>query len=427
MAKIIRDPIHNIIEVDEIALKLIDTYPFQRLRRIRQLGLGWLVYPAAEHSRLTHSIGVYGISKRIIKNLRQNSEKFKLTNEEERLIALAGLLHDIGHGPFSHALENAIKSLGGHFKHEEMSTKIIMDSDEITGKLTKGFGLNASGRICQIINKKYADPYVGSIISSQFDADRIDYLLRDSYMTGANYGKFDVDWLLKTISIKTATFPPVEGETVVCVDYKKGRNIVEQYLLGRHYMYSHVYYHKVIRGFEIVVTNIIRRVITQEHKNLVGYRPITSLYNNTLSLGEYLKLDDFKVIGWFNEWYNDTKDPILKDLLFHFFCRKPYYKAIYPPDDRVQYSSKKDEILNRFQNPEEQDYFFHEDSPKNVTYKSLYMGDVLDEIYIAKNQEVIPLSALNDSIINEGQAILNKDEVRWYIKREGGNGDDGIK
>src|SRR5690606_40646135 len=125
MAKIVRDPIHNIIEIDEDALKLIDTYAFQRLRRIRQLGTGWMVYPAAEHTRFTHSIGVYGMSKRIVNALQKNSKRFRLKKQEIMLIAVAGLLHDIGHGPFSHALETAVKSLGGKFEHEDMSVRII--------------------------------------------------------------------------------------------------------------------------------------------------------------------------------------------------------------------------------------------------------------------------------------------------------------
>ncbi len=316
MPKVIRDPIHNIIEVEDDIVKLIDTYAFQRLRRIRQLGVAWLVYPAAEHSRLTHSLGVFGMSKRIINALKQNSKKINLEKKEEKLISIAALLHDIGHGPFSHTFENVIKNLGGSFNHEEMSIRIIQENKEITLHLQE-YGANFPDLVCQILKKEYPSPHVGSIISSQFDADRIDYLLRDSYMTGANYGKFDVDWLLKNISIETATFPTVEGQTVVCVNYNKGLNVLEQYILGRHYMYIHVYYHKVIRAFEATINNVIKRVLKQEHTELVGYRAIRDLCSGQLHVDEYLKLDDFTIISWFNEWYYQTNDPILKELLLH--------------------------------------------------------------------------------------------------------------
>lgn len=417
MPKIIRDPVHNIIEVEDDIIRLIDTYAFQRLRRIRQLGVGWLVYPAAEHSRLTHSLGVFGMSKRIINALKENSRHFGLEEQEEKLISVAALLHDIGHGPFSHTFESAIKNLGGSFNHEDMSIRIIQENKDIASELQK-FGRDFPNQVCQILKKEYPNPYVGSIISSQFDADRIDYLLRDSYMTGANYGKFDVDWLLKNISIETATFPPVQGQTVVCVNYSKGLNVLEQYILGRYYMYIHVYYHKAIRAFEAIVNNIIKRILTQEHTELVGYKAIKALYSNELSVEEYLKLDDFAIITWFNEWYYQTHDLILEELLHHFLCRKPLYKVIYPPANRHKYMTQRDDILKKFATEEQIEYFFYEDAPINVAYKDLYSTqDVLDEIFVHKSeQEIIPLSAVKDTVISQARFALDKDFIRWYIK-----------
>lgn len=385
-----------------------------------------MVYPAAEHTRFTHSIGVYGMSKRIVNALQKNSKRFRLKKQEIMLIAVAGLLHDIGHGPFSHALETAVKSLGGKFEHEDMSVRIITEWKEISSKLEK-LGEGFAEKVCQVISKKYSNPYVASIISSQLDADRIDFLLRDSYMTGAHYGKFDVDWLLNTMSIKDATFPHAKGRKVVCVDYKKGLNVLEQYLLGRYYMYTHVYYHKVIRGFEVVMAKAIQRVLEQEHKDLIGYSSLKDLYSGTISLDDYLRLDDFTVISWFNDWYWQTKDNLLKKLLYHFLCRKPFYKALDPPADRVEYSKQKEAILDQFKTEEERNYYFGEDSPKNVAYKNLYVGDILNEIYISKEDEVIPLSAVQDSVINTAGAILKKDELRWYVRREGEDEDDGLE
>lgn len=420
MAKIIRDPIHNIIEVDDDAMDVIDTIAFQRLRRIRQLGVAWLVYPAAEHSRFTHSIGVYGMSKRIMHNLEKNSEVFKLDQEEKNLVAFASLLHDIGHAPFSHAFETAIKNLGGNFAHEDMSVKIIQECNEISSMLKK-HGNDFPEKVCQVIGNKYSNPHVASIVSSQFDADRIDYLLRDSYMTGANYGRFDIDWLLKNISIEVSTFHHSKGDTVVSVDYKKGLNVLEQYLLGRHFMYSHVYYHKVIRGFEVVVTNIIKRILEEEHNKLVGYNYINDLHSGGISIEAYLKLDDFTVLTWFKTWYEETNDSILKELLYHLFTRKPYYKAIYPTNNPIKYSEEKEEIMASFKSADEKTYYFREDSPKNTTYKNLYISELLDEIYIKRDKEVIPLSAVSESIITEAKDVLKKEEIIWYVKREGGS------
>ncbi|MDI9476137.1 MAG: HD domain-containing protein [Natronincolaceae bacterium] len=427
MGKIIRDPIHNIIEVDRDALALIDTEVFQRLRRIRQLGVAWLVYPAAEHSRFTHSVGTYNMSKCILNNLEKNSVGFQLDKDKKKLVILAGLLHDIGHAPFSHAFETAIKNLKGDFKHEHMSTKIIMECNEISSKLKK-HGKNFPEEICQIIDNKYSDPYVASIVSSQFDADRIDYLLRDSYMTGANYGRFDIDWLLKNIRIEKSTFRHSEGEMVVSIDYKKGLNVLEQYLIGRYFMYTHVYYHRVNRGFEIVVTNIIKRILEKKYDNFMGYNYINDLHSGNISLEDYLKLDDFTVLTWFKDWYEKTQDFILKDLLYHLFTRKPYYEVIYPPYGHMEYSEEKEKIMNGFENEDEKEYYFQEDSPKNTAYRDLYnMDEMLEEIYISKNGDVIPLSAIEDSIITGAKGVLKKEKILWYKKRERGNEANGYE
>lgn len=418
MSKIIRDPIHNIIEIEHNLIALVDTYAFQRLRRIRQLGVAWLVYPAAEHSRLTHSLGVFYMSKRIINALKKNSINFDLESEEEKLILVAALLHDIGHGPFSHAFENAIRTLGGTFDHEEMSIRIINECEEINSVL-KRLGADFPEQVCQILKKEYPNPSVGSIISSQFDADRLDYLLRDSYMTGANYGKFDVDWLLKNISIENATFKSIEGQKVVCINYDKGLNVLEQYILGRYYMYIHVYYHKVVRGFEAVINNIIKRILQEEHRELVGYKAIFTLYTGKFSVEEYMKLDDFTIIAWFNEWYYKTKDNLLKELLHHFFCRQPFYRVIYSPTSPKEFRKNFNELVSSYKTEEERDYYFYEDTPRNIAYKDLYVtGDVLDEIFVYRKeeQEIIPLSAVKETMIS--QTNLDSETIRWYVKKE---------
>ncbi|MCL6479727.1 MAG: HD domain-containing protein [Peptococcaceae bacterium] len=357
------------------------------------------------------------MSKKIINALKINSGgDFKIDPEKEKLIEISALLHDIGHGPFSHIFEGVVKNLGGNFDHEEMSIKIILECKEINNILRNQFGSNFPEQIAQVLKKEYPDINVVSVISSQFDADRIDYLLRDSYMTGANYGRFDVDWLLMNISIANQTFyQAMEGQAVIAVNYKKGLNVLEQYILGRHYMYSHVYFHKAIRSFEAIINKIIERVIKEEHKSLVGYRFIERLLNGEMDLDEYLLLDDFLLQSWFTFWKTQTKDEVLLRLLDDFLCRKPF-KAIIAPQDRTSYMQSREKILSLYNNDVERNYFFFEDSQKNVAYKDLYATkDILEEIFVRKEQDVIPLSAVNESIISSSRNTLRKETIRWYV------------
>ncbi len=417
MSKTIRDPVHNIIEVSTDAVALMDTWAFQRLRRIRQLGVAWLVYPAAEHSRFTHSVGVYHMSKRIMDSLVNNSREFNLDATEKRLVAFAALLHDIGHAPFSHVLEKVMKNIGEGFKHEEMTVKIIKECDEISSLLNKhdkGF----ADKVCQVIDKDYPNSCIASIVSSQLDADRIDYLLRDSYMTGADYGAFDVDWLLKNMKVEKSTFPSSKGQPVVSVDCKKGLHVLEQYLIGRYSMHTHVYFHKVVKGFEVTIMNIIRRVLEQEYNDLVGFKYFSDLSRGTITVDDYLKVDDFSVWTWFKQWREETEDAVLKELLDHLFSRTPYYKAIEPSRDTVDYSKAKTRILDTFQD-DNQKYFFWEDDSPNIAYKDLYIADVLEEIHVTLDGETIPLSAVKDSIVTSARGVLSKKNVMWYVKREG--------
>ena len=416
--KKIRDPIHNIIEVDGNALNIIDTVAFQRLRRIRQLGMGWMVYPAAEHSRFTHSVGTYHMSKRIMNNLEKNNPRFKLDKREKKLVTTAGLLHDIGHASLSNALETAIKNLNGKFVHEEMAIRIIKECEEISSVLEK-HGDNFKKDVCEILINNYSNPHVASIVSSQFDADRIDYLLRDSYMTGADYGRFDIDWLLKNIQMGISTFPDTKGETVISINYDKGLNVLEQYLLGRYFMYTHVYFHKVIRGFETIITNIIRRILAKRYDDYIGFDYFSDLLSGEISVESFLKIDDFTLFTWFMIWYEKTDDQILKDLLYNLFSRKPFYKGIIPPDNRQKYAEEMNKILNRFDTEEECDYYFWVDSPENTAYKDLYIGDIFGEIFISYSSgDVVPLSSVEHSIINKAKDVLKKDDIVWYVKKE---------
>ena len=208
-AKVFRDPIHDLIYLgpeDRWILDLVDTKEFQRLRRVRQLGLAHLAYPGAEHSRFTHSLGVFNFARRIIRKLQHRhgvgSDVWKDLEQHERVIKAAALLHDLGHGPFSHVFERVLKTEGTNYKrHDDWTCAILRDR---TTEAHQKLGDLDPEQLCGLISDSAArppEPYLKDIVSSQLDADRMDYLLRDSLMTGSEYGRFDSEWILNALVI----------------------------------------------------------------------------------------------------------------------------------------------------------------------------------------------------------------------------------
>ena len=237
--KYIRDPIHGLIafdrrkRTDRLAWALIQTDAFQRLRHIRQLGFADLVFPAATHTRFSHSIGVFHLARRLWRILQPTMHD---DDEMASATMLAALLHDLGHGPFSHAFE---KVTG--IAHEEMTLRIIQEDEGIAKILGKE---NLSDPIAKIFQKT-APPMTHAIVSSQFDADRLDYMQRDRYMTGMGGSGFDLEWLLRCLEAD-----PDKGG--FCLNHK-GIHHAEEYLLARHHLYIHVYMHHGARGAEILL------------------------------------------------------------------------------------------------------------------------------------------------------------------------------
>ena len=195
--KVFRDPIHGTIIVDnQIILDLIDTPEFQRLRRIKQLGTSSMTFHGAEHSRFGHCLGVYEITRRICnlfqRNYPQQAPQDGLWNDQERPVALcAALLHDLGHGPYSHTFEHIF-----HTDHEQITRRIITSESTNINRILRRVGNDFPQKVASVIDHTYQNPQVVQMISSQVDADRMDYLQRDSYYTGTNYGKFDLDRVL---------------------------------------------------------------------------------------------------------------------------------------------------------------------------------------------------------------------------------------
>lgn len=319
--KVFRDPIYGYIHVyDQLIWDLIQTKEVQRLRRIKQLGGTYMVFHTAEHSRFSHSLGVYEMARKIIRALMHRGT---VLSEEERLLVLsAALLHDLGHGPFSHSFESVFA-----VRHELFTEKIIIGNTEVNRVLEsycKGFAT----KVRDVINKSYPNPLIVSIISSQLDADRLDYLLRDAYFTGASYGEIDVDRILRTMRV-------VNNKIVYKVS---GMHAIEDYLMSRYQMYWQVYLHSTGRSFDLVIQRMLHRV---RELIFTGYKfkhPLGALKDlfleEELSVETYLKFDDSTLIYYISQFI-DEDDEILHDLADRFINRRLFKEIHYTPSDEM--------------------------------------------------------------------------------------------
>lgn len=319
--KVFRDPIYGYIHVyDQLIWDLIQTKEVQRLRRIKQLGGTYMVFHTAEHSRFSHSLGVYEMARKIIRALMHRGT---VLSEEERLLVLsAALLHDLGHGPFSHSFESVFG-----VRHELFTEKIIIGNTEVNRVLEsycKGFAT----KVRDVINKSYPNPLIVSIISSQLDADRLDYLLRDAYFTGASYGEIDVDRILRTMRV-------VNNKIVYKVS---GMHAIEDYLMSRYQMYWQVYLHSTGRSFDLVIQRMLHHV---RELIFTGYKfkhPLGALKDlfleEELSVETYLKFDDSTLIYYISQFI-DEDDEILHDLADRFINRRLFKEIHYTPSDEM--------------------------------------------------------------------------------------------
>ena len=235
--KIIRDPLWNNIRVDPLALRLVDTSAFQRLRYVRQLGLAYLVYPGASHSRFEHALGAYQLARRTIALFDERGFLAKLDRNDCRIVRYAALLHDIGHYPYSHALEEI-----GALHHEEVARPLITDGD-VAQILRTELGDSAPDRIMALIRGSSDSPLQG-LISGSLDLDKIEYLKRDAFMCGVNYGDIDVDRLIDSL---TVVDDPDTGTPSVGIS-EKGLSALESLLFAKYQMYRNVYWHHAVRS-----------------------------------------------------------------------------------------------------------------------------------------------------------------------------------
>ena len=325
--KVLKDPVHSYIHIHyEVIWNCLDSKEFQRLRRIRQLGGDFQVYPTAEHSRFSHSLGVYEIVRRMVTEVK--SLCVELTEYDKVCVMLAGLLHDVGHGPFSHAFEHVT-----NHSHEEYTTKIILGNTELN-TILRAVSENLPQDIVSIIQHTHENDILNQIVSGQLDADRMDYLLRDSYFTATSYGQFDLERILRTMRVRKTN----EGRKVIVVKYT-GIHSVEDYIMARYQMYWQVYYHPVARSYEAVFIQLFNRLkdifkvdkdYFEDMKVLIPF-----LEKSEVSVEEYFKLDENSLL-YCCALIQDKEDKIAADLARRLQNRNLFEYVDYDEENLAQ-------------------------------------------------------------------------------------------
>ena len=325
--KVLKDPVHSYIHIHyEVIWNCLDSKEFQRLRRIRQLGGDFQVYPTAEHSRFSHSLGVYEIVRRMVTEVKTLCAE--LTEYEKVCVMLAGLLHDVGHGPFSHAFEHVT-----NHSHEEYTAKIILGDTELNSILRE-VSKKMPEDIVSIIQHTHENDILNQIVSGQLDADRMDYLLRDSYFTATSYGQFDLERILRTMRVRKTS----EGRKVIVVKHT-GIHSVEDYIMARYQMYWQVYYHPVARSYEAVFIQLFNRLkdIFKDNKDYFEDMKvlIPFLEKAEVSEEEYYRLDENSLL-YCCALIQDKDDVIAADLAKRLQNRKLFEYVDYNEENLAQ-------------------------------------------------------------------------------------------
>ncbi|MDA0772278.1 MAG: HD domain-containing protein [Cyanobacteria bacterium] len=385
MSRTYRDPIHQEISLDsssaveQLIIDLIDTREFQRLRWIRQLGTGWFTFHGAEASRFGHSLGAMHVARMMFNKISQDLNLDPdIQKEYYTLVLCAALLHDIGHGPFSHSCEKV-----SNVKHEKWTALIIQDpSTQVQQKLEQ-YQEGLASKIVSVLNKSYPTKFICNIVSSQLDSDRFDYLLRDSFYSGTAYGHFDLNRVIGSIKANLK-------QDCLVVGGEKGMLAVEDYLYARYSMYMQVYQHKKCLASDSFFNKLLKRaMILSKHKRIAYIEE--SLYKwlltpEQMTVQEFLEIDDTTIIHHIKHWAKE-KDIILKDLSKRFLERK-LFKSI-----KVKDKEEMDELIKT----------------KSAELRKLNLDPdyYLDNITIASN----PYSFYNPNEVNDfSKAIYVEDQ-----------------
>lgn len=386
--KIINDPVYGFISIpDEFIFDLIEHPFYQRLRRIKQLGMTHLVYPGALHTRFHHAIGAMHLMQLAIGVIRKKGHP--ISREEERSALIAILLHDIGHGPFSHALEYDIVN---GVSHEQISVYFIQ-------ALKNEFPDNVDDleRAFLIFSNAYHKKFLHQLVSSQLDMDRLDYLTRDSFFTGVSEGIVGTERIIEMLNVH---------HDQLVID-EKGIYSIEKFLVARRIMYWQVYLHKTTVSGEFMLINILRRAkhLIREGNELFGSPALlffmkndvtkSDFENNPLVLQTFAQLDDFDIMGAIKVW-QFSDDKVLSILSSHLVNRKLHKVEVTKEPvspDRIQFEYEM--VRNQYQlNDDEVKYFVYHELLTNNAYSQVKQNINL----LMKNGEVMDVSKASDNL-----------------------------
>ncbi|MFL2565627.1 MAG: HD domain-containing protein [Parvicellaceae bacterium] len=393
ISKILNDPVYGFITLNKgILLNIVDHPYFQRLGRIKQLGLTYLVYPGAHHTRFHHAIGAAHLMEQAVQTLKDNG--ILISNDEKKAVILAILLHDIGHGPFSHALENSFVT---GISHEEIS-KFFMNS------LNHAFGGDLALAI-EIFEDKYPKRFLHDLVSSQLDMDRLDYLKRDSFFTGVSEGVVSNQRIIKMFSV-------VNDEIVI---KEKGIYSIEKFIVARRLMYWQVYLHKTVLSAEFLLAKILERAreLLNSGSNLftvptLKYFLTKSITNDNISQVEFLnnfsKIDDYDVLTCIKVWTEDSDKVIskLSEMLVNRNLLKVKISTNKFSDEEMEKTLNFNQKTLGFNNEEMQYFVFQKEmennayDPRKDKIKILFNDGSLKDITEASDN--LNISALSKAV-----------------------------
>ncbi|RYZ54759.1 MAG: HD domain-containing protein [Sphingobacteriales bacterium] len=388
--KIINDPVYGFLRFPERELMLLIEHPwFQRLRQIRQMGMAHLVYPGAVHTRFHHSLGACHLMGKALDELRLKD--FQLSKDDCLAARMAILMHDIGHGPFSHALEH---SLVEGVTHETLSSLIMQRLDrDFNGMLRNAI---------HVFDQAYPRKYLHQLVSSQLDVDRMDYLNRDSFYTGVSEGVIGYDRILQMLV--------VENDELMVEE--KGVHSIEKFIIARRLMYWQVYLHKAVLGAEQLLVNILKRAkeVARNGTRLFAtpalsyflYRQLglVDFKNDEIHLEQFCKLDDSDVLACIKVW-QEEKDPVLSRLCTMLVQRNLYKTVLSSAPLEGLLEEKKDAIRKEGKWTEEElQYFVFGGTTSTSTYN---MFDERITISL-KNGKCCDISEIENPLVTQALA-----------------------
>ena len=400
---VMRDPIHGYIHVHyKVIWDCINAREFQRLRRIHQLGGDFQVYHTAEHTRFSHSLGVYEIVRRMVEEIEELSRS--LSEYEKCAAMLAGLLHDLGHGPFSHAFE-AVSDC----HHEQFTQRILLEDSEIH-RILSAADVRLPQDVADIIGYRYKNDLLNQLVSGQLDADRMDYLLRDAYFTGTSYGTFDMERILRTIRIQDAHLAVKES----------GIHSVEDYIMARYHMYWQVYLHPVARSYEIMIALLFERMKTlwkQKPSFFAGLEMFTPfLSGERVAIEALFRLDEAAALYGF-ALLTQRSDPILRDLAARVLDRRLF---AYTQEEADTYAKICPIAKANGYDPQ---YYVHRDHVTQKPYSPYKGRQGTHVIWIVDEQGTLSelseksaiVSALVDAKVKEQQLVYYPAELEPFL------------